>query len=208
MADTGRKRPVEILTDEEMRQLLAQCSRRAPTGIRDRALLLLMYKTGLRVEEALDLKPADIDHRQGSVRVLHGKWDRARTVGVDDGTLAVVELWEASRKDLGINGRSTLFCTLQGGKLSPEQVRQMMKRRADNANKRAEKAGKDPVITKRVHPHALRHTYASQMADEGVPVHQIQKLLGHSHLATTALYIEQVNPTKLIEIGRGRTWQE
>ena len=197
MADTGRKRPVEVLTEAEMRQLLAECSRRAPTGVRDRALLLLMYKTGLRVEEALDLKPADIDHRQGSVRVLHGKWDRARTVGVDDGTLAVVELWEAKRRELGINGRATLFCTLQGGKLSPEQVRQMIKRRAGKAG-----------ITKRVHPHALRHTYASQMADEGVPVHQIQKLLGHAHLATTALYIEQVNPARLIEIGRGRTWQE
>jgi site-specific recombinase XerD len=197
MADTGRKRPVEVLSEAEVRRLLAECSRRAPTGVRDRALLLLMYKTGLRVEEALDLKPADIDHRQGSVRVLHGKWDRARTVGVDDGTLAIVELWEARRKDLGINGRATLFCTLQGGKLKPEQVRQMIKRRADKAG-----------ITKRVHPHALRHTYASQMADEGVPVHQIQKLLGHAHLATTALYIEQVNPTRLIEIGRGRTWEE
>lgn len=197
MADTGRKRPVEVLTEDEVRQLLAECSRRAPTGIRDRALLLLMYKTGLRVEEALDLKPADIDHRQGSVRVLHGKWDRDRTVGVDDGTLAVVELWEAKRKELGSNGRATLFCTLAGGKLSPEQVRQMIKRRAAKAG-----------ITKRVHPHALRHTYASEMAGEGIPVHQIQRLLGHRHLATTALYIEQVNPAKLIEIGRGRTWQE
>jgi site-specific recombinase XerD len=197
MADTGRKRPVEVLSEDEVRRLLTECSRRAPTGVRDRALLLLMYKTGLRVEEALDLKPADIDHRQGSVRVLHGKWDRARTVGVDDGTLAVVELWEAKRRELGVNGRTTLFCTLQGGRLSPEQVRQMIKRRADKAG-----------ITKRVHPHALRHTYASQMADEGVPVHQIQRLLGHRHLATTALYIEQVNPTRLIEIGRGRAWQE
>ena len=77
MTDTGRKRPVEILTADEVRQPLAQCSRRAPTGIRDRALITLMYRTGLRVSEALDLRPADIDPGRGSVRVLHGKGDQS-----------------------------------------------------------------------------------------------------------------------------------
>ena len=61
MADTKGKRPAEVLTEAEVRSLLAACSRRAPTGIRDRALLTVLYRAGLRIEEALDLKPADVD---------------------------------------------------------------------------------------------------------------------------------------------------
>jgi site-specific recombinase XerD len=198
MADTGRKRPVEILTDAEVRQLLAQCSRRAPTGVRDRALIVIMYRAGLRVEEALALRPADVDADHGTVRVLHGKGDKARTVGIDDGALAVIDVWLAERKRLGINGgRSKLFCTLKGTPLSPEQVRQMVKRRADHAG-----------IEKRVHPHGLRHTYAAQLADEGAPVNVIQQALGHSTLSTTSIYLDHIAPAQVIALGRSRQWDE
>ena len=82
MADTKRKRPAEVLTEAEVRSLLAQCSRRAPTGVRDRALLTVLYRGGLRVEEALDLKPGDVDQARGTIRVLHGKGDHDRTVAI------------------------------------------------------------------------------------------------------------------------------
>jgi integrase/recombinase XerD len=196
MADTGRKRPVEILTEAEVRQLLAQCSRRAPTGIRDRALITLMYRTGLRVSEALDLRPADIDQDGGSVRVLHGKGDQARTVGIDDGALAVLEVWLAERKRFGINGgRSKLFCTLAGGPLSADQVRQMVRRRAAKAG-----------IEKRVHPHGLRHANAAEMMAEGTPVNVIQAHLGHTSLATTSAYLAHIAPKQVVDAGRARTW--
>jgi site-specific recombinase XerD len=196
MADTGRKRPVEILTEAEVRQLLAQCSRRAPTGIRDRALITVMYRAGLRVSEALDLRPADVDERGGTVRVLHGKGDKARTVGIDDGALAVLEVWLTERKRLGFNGRQRLFCTLSGGPLSADQVRQMVRRRAAKAG-----------IEKRAHPHGLRHAHAAELAAEGTPVNVIQAQLGHSSLSTTSTYLAHVAPAQVIALGRSRQWQ-
>jgi len=196
MADTGRKLPAEPLTKDEVRALLAQCSRRAPTGVRDRALITVMYRAGLRLEEALALKPADIDAANGIVRVLHGKGDRARPVGIDDGALAVVQLWVDERKRLGLkNGK--LFCTLAGKPLSDSQVRQMVRRRAANAG-----------ITKRVHPHGLRHTHAAELAAEGVPVNVIQAQLGHTSLATTDIYLRHIAPADVIALGRSRHWQD
>ena len=196
MADTGRKRPAEILTEAEVRALLAKCSQKAPTGIRDRALLTVLYRAGLRVSEALDLKPSDIDTERGTIRVLHGKGDRSRTVGVDDGALAVVQLWKAERAKLGVNGRQKLFCTLSGGPLSANQVRQMIKRRAANAG-----------LDKRVHPHGLRHTHAVELMEEGVPVNAIQHQLGHTSIATTNIYLQHIAPADVIAVGRRREWK-
>ena len=71
--------------------------------------------------EALNLKPADVDQARGTIRVLHGKGDHDRTVAIDDGALAVVQLWLAERARLDVNGRQRLFCTLQGGPLSANQ---------------------------------------------------------------------------------------
>lgn len=197
MADTGRKRPPEILTEAEVRLLLAQCSRRAPTGVRDRALITVLYRAGLRISEALDLKPSDIDAKASTLAVLHGKGDRARTLGIEDGTLAVVQLWLAERAKLGISTHKLLFCTLAGGPLSANQVRQMVRRRA-------EKAG----IDKRVHPHGLRHTHAAELAHESTPVNVIQAQLGHASLATTDIYLRHIAPAEVIKLGRSRHWSD
>lgn len=193
MANIKGKRDADILTQAEVRALLAQCSRRAPTGIRDRALLTVLYRAGLRVEEALDLTPKDIDTAQGTVTVQHGKGDRRRTVGIDDGTVAVIQLWLNERAGLGVNGRDKLFCTLQGGPLSTNQVRQMIKRRAAKAG-----------LVKRVHPHGLRHAYAAELAHENVPVNEIRQMLGHSSLATTQIYLDHIAPAQIISRGRNR----
>jgi integrase/recombinase XerD len=197
MADTKGKRPAEVLTEAEVRSLLNACSRRAPTGIRDRALLTVLYRAGLRIEEALSLKPSDIDPGRGTIRILHGKGDHDRTVSVDDGALAVVQLWLIARAELGLNGRHKLFCTLSGGPLSANQVRQMVKRRAARAG-----------IDKRVHPHGLRHTHAAELVAEGVPVNVIQKQLGHVSLATTDIYLRHIAPADVIAMGRKRQWAD
>ncbi len=68
------------------------CSKRAPTGIRNGALIALLYRGQLRIGEALALKPKDLDFDAGTVRVLHGKGDMARTIGLDDGALAVLQV--------------------------------------------------------------------------------------------------------------------
>ena len=117
-------------------------------------------------------------------------------MAIDDGAVAVLQLWLAERAKLGMNGRQRLFCTLQGGPLSANQVRQMVKRRAAKAE-----------ITKRVHPHALRHTHAAELVAEGVPVNVIQKQLGHVSLATTDIYLRHIAPADVIAMGRKREWR-
>src|SRR5260370_13497547 len=77
----GQTFPADPLTPGEVQRLLNACSLRAPTGVRDRALIFLLYRSGLRVSEALALKPSGIDFAKHSVRVLHGKGDKATTRG-------------------------------------------------------------------------------------------------------------------------------
>jgi site-specific recombinase XerD len=197
MTDTGKHREIHLLSEAEVRSLLAQCSRRAPTGVRDRALLTVLYRAGLRVSEALDLRPSDIDQERGTIRVHHGKGDKARTVSLDDGSLAVVQLWITERARLGMNGRQTLFCTLAGGPLSANQVRQMTRRRAAKAD-----------IGKRVHPHGLRHTHAAELISEGVPLNIIRDQLGHTSIATTDTYLRNIAPDAVIKMGRARKWSD
>lgn len=194
----GVKLPGQVLTPEEMRALLAQCSRRAPTGIRDRALLTVIYRCGLRVSEALALLPSDVDIRRGTVRVNHGKGDKARIVGIGDGALAVLQLWVAKRKELGLahNG-NRLFCTLAGGPMSYSATQAMLKRRAAKAG-----------IETRAHLHGLRHSHAAELRERGVDVVTIQKQLGHAHLATTHTYLNHIAPADVIAAGRADTWTD
>lgn len=194
----GRTFPAEILTDAEVRRLLAKCSNRYPTGIRNRALITVLYRAGLRLDEALSLTPVTLDTSTGEIRVLHGKGDKARTVGLDLGACAMVDLWLSVRvRTPGIvNADCThVFCTLAGRRLRAGYVRTLLPRLARRAG-----------IAKRVHAHGLRHTHAAQLAAEGVPTHVIQAQLGHANLATTDTYLKHVAPVELIERMRGREW--
>ncbi|MGH9023642.1 MAG: tyrosine-type recombinase/integrase [Acidimicrobiia bacterium] len=155
----GRKLPAEVLTRDEARALIAACSATAPTGIRNRALLVVLYRGGLRLDEALSLFPKYLDPARGTVRVLHGKGDKARTVVLDPLALAVVERWATERRRLGITSRRRLFCTLAGGPLDPSYLRQLLPRLARRAG-----------IDKRVHAHGLRHTHAAELGVSGVTV--------------------------------------
>lgn len=195
----GKRYPAEILTAEEIDRLLAACPRRGAAGLRNRALIVVMWRAGLRVAEALALFSKDVDLDLGTLTVLHGKRDQARTVGIDRQALAVIEAWMVRRSELAISYNRPLFCTIsgeaRGGQLSTQYVRGALKALA-------RKAG----IEKRVHPHGLRHTHAAELAREGVPVHVIRKQLGHLSLDTTARYIDHVSPIEVIEVMRRRTW--
>ena len=94
----GRTYPAEVLTENEVKSLIQCCSNRAPTGIRNRALITVLYRGGLRLSEALALKPKDLDPDAGTVTVLHGKGDRRRTVGLDPGAMAIVMRWVGQRQ--------------------------------------------------------------------------------------------------------------
>ncbi len=193
-ANKGRRYPAEVLTTEECSRLLKACSRRAPTGIRDRAIISVLWRTGLRVGELVALLPKDLNLDVGAMRVLRGKGDKARTVGLDATASALIERWVEVRSKLpGVQRSSPLFCTLQGMQLATVCIRQMLKRRALKAN-----------IDRRVHPHALRHTHAAELAREGLPVNLIAAQLGHSNVATTSVYLNHVAAADVIAAMRQR----
>lgn len=194
-ANKGRSYPPEILTEAEIASLTRAASNRAPTGIRNRALIAVLYRGGLRLAEALALRPKDLDLDAGTITVLHGKGDKRRTVGLDAGAVAIVARWSERRQDIGLTGRRPLFCTLEGAGLKPSYVRAMLRRLADRAG-----------IEKRVHPHGLRHTRASELMMEGVPVPIIQRVLGHASLATTQTYLDHIAPADVIAAMQKREW--
>jgi site-specific recombinase XerD len=125
--------PAEILTGDEARRLIKACSNRAPTGIRNQALLVLLYRGGLRVSEALRLAPKDVDPDAGTLTVLRGKGGKRRTTGLDPGAFPVLERWLDRRAALGINGRAPLLCTLKGKPLATQYVRTLLPRLARRA---------------------------------------------------------------------------
>jgi integrase len=108
-ANKGKAYPLEVLTPDEVGGLIEACPNRAPTGIRNRALIVTMYRGGLRAGEALALRPNDMDTTAGTLTVLHGKGYRRRVVGLDPGATAVLSRWLEARHNLGINGHARLF---------------------------------------------------------------------------------------------------
>jgi len=138
------------------------CGRHAPTGLRNRALIALLYRTGLRINEALSLYPKDLELADGSVRVLNGKGGRSRTVGLNPGAAAIIERWldarsrinldPTGRSRLSLGGRHPVFCTLRGDAMAAAYVRVMLKRLAA-------RAGIDKRVPRpRPPPHARRPT--------------------------------------------------
>ncbi|MDB5348639.1 MAG: tyrosine recombinase XerC [Schlesneria sp.] len=190
----GAKTPAEVLTGAEMELLLEACSRGA-TGERNRALIVIGWRNGLRCFEALGLLPQDLDAQRQTIRVRHGKGDRARTVGLDVQAWEILNRWLVVRGGLGIADTAPLLCTLEGGPLDDRYVCSLMTRLRKAAG-----------IRKRVHFHGLRHTMASELAAEGVPMHVIQQQLGHSNLAVTSRYINHLNPQETIAAMKARSW--
>jgi site-specific recombinase XerD len=209
-ARKGGHYPGEPLTEDDVRAMLAHCSRRAPTGIRNRALLTLMYRAGLRISEAIGyrprpgearrpiraLRPSDIDFKAGTLHVLDAKGSKDRIIGLNDGAMAVLGQWIDVRRSLGIS-RGPLFCTMDGKPMSDRYVRDMMKRLAGKAG-----------IDKHVRPHGLRHGNASEMLAEGNSVGVISKHLGHSSIAVTSRYLDHIAPADVISAGRSREWAD
>jgi integrase/recombinase XerC len=124
----GRRFPPEPLTPSEIQALLRQLSRRAPTGVRNRALIAILYRSGLRIGEALALRPGDIDAAAATINVLHGKGNRSRIVGLDAGAFELLQRWLDVRARLGIGRAQPLFCTLRGRPLGQKDVRAMLQR--------------------------------------------------------------------------------
>jgi site-specific recombinase XerD len=194
----GLKLPAEVYSPQEIARILRACGR-GPAGARNSALIVVMWRGGLRCAEACALEPHDVDQAEGTIRVRHGKGDKARTVGMDPQAFAIIERWLAVRGKLRIPRGAPLFCTFSHGSigypLGGGYVRTMIKRVARHAG-----------IEKRVHPHGLRHTHATELTREKVSVKLIQAQLGHTSLSVTQRYLDHLHPVEVIETMQARHW--
>lgn len=179
----GEKFPPETLTPTEVKALILAASPRAITGLRNRAIIATLFGAGLRLAEALALKPSDVDIDACQVHVRHGKGDRDRIAGIDESAAGHVARWMDARKAAKIGGR-LLFVTLQGKPVQGRYVRAALTRLAARAG-----------IEKRVYPHSLRHSHAAALERRGVTVTEISEQLGHSSLNTTSTYLRHISPT-------------
>ena len=198
----GKKLESIPLTSDEAKRLIQQPSKRAKTGIRNAALLAVLYRSGLRTSEALALLPADVDAENGLLRIRRGKGGKGRTVVVDTGALALVARWIDKRAALPVNGKSKLFVTLKGRPLNSRYVRAMVARLGRKAG-----ITSDDNPEKRCHPHALRHSCASELSREGKPLAAIRDQLGHQNISTTSAYIARLSATELSDAIGDREWE-
>lgn len=182
-----RRFPAEILSAEDIGLLMTACGEEIWTAARNRALIAVLYRSGLRIGEAVALEPKDIDLDAGSIRVLRGKGGRARTVGIDQAWGEVVGAWLETRARLGHGRRGPLFVSRGRAAMTPAYCRRLLGQ-----------LGRRAGIERRVHPHGLRHTHAAELRTEGVDVGIISKQLGHRSISTTARYLDHVAPCHLI----------
>lgn len=182
---SGRLRPPKAprrlpkaLTIDQVERLLAAPSSEDPLGIRDRALLELLYATGARVSEAIDLDVDDLAH--GDVLRLRGKGSKERIVPVGSYARAAVDAYLTRvRPGLAAKGRASarLFLGARGAPLSRQSAWLIIRAAAARAE-----------ITVDVSPHTLRHSFATHLLQGGADVRVVQELLGHSSVATTQIY--------------------
>lgn len=168
----------KALTIEQVERLLSAPSGEEPLGIRDRALLELLYATGARVSEAIDLDVDDLAH--GDVLRLRGKGSKERIVPLGSYARTAVDAYLTRvRPALAMKGRASarLFLGARGAPLSRQSAWLVIRAAAERAQ-----------ITTDVSPHTLRHSFATHLLQGGADVRVVQELLGHSSVATTQIY--------------------
>lgn len=167
----GRKLPQVLDPDETAR--LVEVPADAPLGRRDRAMLELFYSSGLRLSELCALRWRDLDLDEGLVEV-QGKGGKQRRVPVGRYARAALAQWRA---ETGGEGNSPVFPGRGGGALSPRAVQLRLRTLARRQG-----------LFKRVHPHLLRHSFASHILESSGDLRGVQELLGHADIATTQVY--------------------
>ena len=172
------KRLPSFLTIEEVKRLLSAPDLSTPQGLRNRALIELIYASGLRVSELakLNLEQLDLDSRE--IRVWgKGSKERVALMGKPAASALASYLKEGRPKLLGQKKSSALFINRQGERLIERRVQKII-----------EECAKGAGIGKRVYPHLLRHSFATHLLDGGADLRVVQELLGHSSLSSTQVY--------------------
>ncbi len=176
----SKKLPV-VLNREEVERLIKAPDINDRLGVRDRTIIETLYATGIRVSELVNLKKRDLIKSENVIRVF-GKGSKERIVPIGDIALEWIERYDSSvRNELihnRLNGNDFLFLNFRGGKISRISVWRMLQKYARTAN-----------IKKQIHPHTLRHTFATHLLEGGADIRAVQEMLGHSDISTTQIYL-------------------
>jgi len=167
----GRRLP-DTLNNQERTALLSQPNKKARTGLRDLAMIRLMLNAGLRSSEVLNISVEDVDWISGKLIIRHGKGNKDRIMWLNEDDLEIIKEWKEIKPSSPV-----LFTTLKGNKINDRYLRAMVKRRAKKTD-----------ITKDVHPHLLRHTFATDLLRSTKNIRLVQKALGHASLSSTMIY--------------------
>ena len=173
----GRPLP-ESLTEREVESLLAAPDVSTALGFRDRTMLEVLYATGLRVSELVELRTSSVSMRQGLVRVV-GKGDRERLVPLGEEALDWLDRFVRAPRAEILDGRVTeaVFPSRRGGAMTRQAFWTLIKRHAARAG-----------IARAVTPHTVRHAFATHLLNHGADLRVIQLLLGHRDISTTQIY--------------------
>jgi len=174
-----------FLTEEEVVALL-ESPPPTPSGLRDRAIMEMLYATGIRVSELAGLNLSDIDILGGTIRVF-GKGKKERIVPVGRPALSALAEYLKTRRGLSRMDKNAVFLNERGGRLSCRSIETIL-------TKYARIAG-----LKKVTPHTLRHSFATHMLSRGADLRMVQELLGHRSLSTTQIYTH-ITPQRLKEV--------
>lgn len=183
----GQRYPADPPTVEEIVAVMRHAGE-GRHGDRLRALIVVLWRAGLRIQEALALAEQDLDPRRGSVLVRNGKGGRRREIGMDAWAWEQLRRWLEARVELPVG---PLFCVIDGPTCghswSAANVRVELRRTAVNAG-----------VRRRFAPHQFRHAHAVELAREGVPLNVIQRQLGHANLGTTSIYLQGIDTEEII----------
>ncbi len=184
----GLRYPPDPPTVEEIIAVM-RAAGDAPDGLRLRGLIVVLWRAGLRISEALALAETDLDPERGAILVRCGKGGKRREVGMDRWAWEQLKPWLTVRASLPVGA---LFCILRGptrGRpCAPAGIRAQLRRTAQTAG-----------VRRRFAPHQLRHAHAVEMSREGVPLVVIQRQLGHADLGITSAYLRGIDNTEIIQ---------
>ena len=169
-----RNLPKALSPDEATR--LVSIAGDDPLTVRDRAIFELFYSSGLRLSELTALKPADISFSDATVRVT-GKGNKTRVVPVGSHALQAIRTWMGVREALAADGEIALFVNQRGAAISPRMVQNRLKA-----------WGIKQGLPGNVHPHMLRHSFASHVLQSSGDLRAVQEMLGHASISTTQVY--------------------
>lgn len=187
-----KKKETEFLTEEEAQAILRVPDRRTLQGKRDYAILLLLLTTGLRKAEICNLKVGDLKtYRSQPVVDVTGKGMKFRRIPLKADTLLAIKDYLKANGN-GVDPHHSLFDTL--GKHGPYQQRSLTPKALDCLIR---SVARKALIRKRIHPHVMRHTFATTLLDKGNDLRTVQALMGHSHIRTTERYLHSTDDRKV-----------